>query len=743
MTLRLVQPVLLLLACGDDAAPPPMQDGGTRAADAGSDAGAPLDAAPEPECFDACLVLTDVAESLCTESMSRSRAFEVRDVDSFRAAARALGLGSVRTIGSRAWIDVVPPHAARALRSHPSVVRELELDGRGRILTGEIAVALAGGASLGDVLSNAAIVRSLALGPNTWLIRGESALVERLRNDARVRWAAPNRLYAIDRRQIDPEYGREWHLHGEGAAPGAGIDADLAWAITQGDPSAIVAIYDDGVDTRHPDLAPNAVPGIAAPGDLGRAIDEGCCWHGTSVAGVAVAAGNDLGGRGVCPGCGLMPAFQSLDGLGEEALDAENLTAICRAGAAVINNSWGPPDGSPAIAGDEHPPEPLSPLFDEAFSICEREGRGGLGTVIVFAAGNGNEPVSGDPLAAHPNVVAVGASTDRGVKAMYSDFGPEIDVVAPSDGGGRAIFTTAIPSTPEFPPEPGVPEGYTAMFGGTSSAAPVVAGVVGLILSANPALTAAEVRDVLRETAVPIDRVRGRYAEEVSPYYGHGLVNAYLAVRRAEAMGGRCTALAAELCNGVDDTCDGAIDEGCAPIGSCEACVHDAECGAGRCALTGADDHPVCLSTCTGECASDFVCRSGLCVPADARCAAPGVETCNGVDDDLDGRVDGIAICGADAWCTDDTSCDGGFVCAAGFCTTPCTDDAACGAGGTCEPRANAYGEPDGVDVCNLGFEAAFCEEGCSYPDVETSILACAAAPPSTCEAVDRCFFPE
>jgi subtilisin family serine protease len=732
---------LFLVSCGDDAAPPPPS------ADAGvapeRDADAPDGGAPAPSCLDACLALDDAAGALCGEK-KRSLAVELRGSSAaFRAAARDAGVTDVRAIGARVLLREVDLEARRALRAHSDVARELPVDARGRVLTGEVAVALARGADIAEVAraANASVIRALALGPDTWLLRADSTFD--LENDPRVRWATPNRLYHVDRRLpvADPEYGEQWHLNGaRDAMPGADIAAELAWSITEGDPSAIIAVYDDGVDLRHPDLAPHLVEGIAVPADLDEAIAEGCCWHGTSVAGVAAAAGNAIGGRGVCPGCSLMPGFQDLEGLGEEALDAERLAAICRAGAGVINNSWGPADGSPSIAGDEHPPEPLSPLLDESFSICEREGRGGLGTVIVFAAGNGNEPVSGDPLASHPLVVAVGASTDRGIKAAYSDFGPELDVVAPSDGGGRAIFTTALAS--EGFPEPGVPDGYTATFGGTSSAAPVVAGVVGLILSANPGLTAAEVRDVLAETAVPIDRVRGRY-DETSPYYGHGLVNAYLAVRRAEALAGRCTALPSELCNGVDDTCDAIVDEGCEPREACAPCVLDAECGDGVCALSGGDDHAVCLARCESTCGDGFACSTGLCLPIDGRCDAPSAEICNGVDDDLDGRADGVPICGPDAFCGDDSSCGEGRVCAAGFCASICTDASSCGTGETCEPRATIYGEADGSRVCNLSFEYAFCEEGCSYPDVEASILACHASPPASCDDVELCFFPE
>ncbi len=136
--------------------------------------------------------------------------------------------------------------------------------------------------------------------------------------------------------------------------------------------------------------------------------------------------------------------------------------------------------------------------------------------------------------AAHSRVIAVGAITDQNRRAAYSHFGEKLDVVAPSGGGVGVLWTTDRTGTD------GVNANTTvnannhpdyAVFSGTSGSSPIVAGVAALVLSANPNLSAEDVRLILRETAVetgPVAYTNGR-----NPYFGSGLVNAAAAVRMA------------------------------------------------------------------------------------------------------------------------------------------------------------------------------------------------------------------
>ena len=142
----------------------------------------------------------------------------------------------------------------------------------------------------------------------------------------------------------------------------------------------------------------------------------------------------------------------------------------------------------------------------------KRNGRNGLGCVIVFAAGNSNHDINDpdggtvDGFATHPDVIAVAACNSRDERSNYSNFGKEISLCAPSSGmGGRGILTSDVRGTFQFHGvtyEAGYEAGdYTRTFGGTSSATPLVAGICALLLSVNPALTAKQVKEILESTA--------------------------------------------------------------------------------------------------------------------------------------------------------------------------------------------------------------------------------------------------
>ncbi|MBL9136815.1 MAG: S8 family serine peptidase, partial [Verrucomicrobiales bacterium] len=123
----------------------------------------------------------------------------------------------------------------------------------------------------------------------------------------------------------------------------------------------------------------------------------------------------------------------------------------------------------------------------------------------------------------HPSAISVGASTDSDRRSDYSEYGPEIDFVAPSNGGWNDITTL----------DPSGAVGYsssdfTTGFGGTSSATPLAAGVGALLLSVNTNLTATQVRDTMRNTAEKIGPVP--YVAGFNNEYGYGRINARAAL---------------------------------------------------------------------------------------------------------------------------------------------------------------------------------------------------------------------
>ncbi len=134
--------------------------------------------------------------------------------------------------------------------------------------------------------------------------------------------------------------------------------------------------------------------------------------------------------------------------------------------------------------------------------------------------------------AAFPEAIAVGASTNFDCRAGYSQFGLEVDVVAPSSGGplNLRVTTTDRTGTDGYDTDDYLPnESGSTGFGGTSSATPLVSGVAGLMLSRNPELTAQEVRSILQETADQIGP--DSYIDGRNNRYGHGRVNASRALQ--------------------------------------------------------------------------------------------------------------------------------------------------------------------------------------------------------------------
>jgi subtilisin family serine protease len=753
---------------GDDLPPSSVVDGGTDGGepDAGDD-DRPLD----ERCLEACQAVGEVIDATCEFSSaaapsgrrvvpaSKARAFELASSEPSltRQLSRLTGTPSLYAPGAGVVL-VSRPTAdgiARLLQSS-AVVRELPVlaDARGRqlVVPGRVVVRVHPGVRIGDLLARvgARLVRSVDHSRHTYLAQLDDpmasfAAAERLAGLPGVVYAEPSLVRSYQKRApADPLTPRQWHLVSDaesGATPGTHIQAELAWQLSEGRPDTVIGIFDDGVDFEHPDLAGGIVEGLNVPSDLSAEVENGCCWHGSAVAGVAAAQANDIGLRGVCPTCSLMPIFQTSDDgmmLDEDVSTAELFTSACDR-AAVVNNSWGPADGDPSVfEEDELEPEVLPQVIEDALTYCETEGRGGLGTVIVFAAGNGNEDVASDPFASHPLTVGVAAVDDSGRKSYYSDFGAAVDVSAPSDGGSNGIWTTALRGSGNRGDDD-----YMDDFGGTSSAAPVVSGLVGLVLSVNPALTAAQVRQLLRDTADKVDRLNAAYDETGhSRRYGHGRVNAYRAVREAERLASTCKPLQAESCdNGVDDDCNGEVDEGCSKAEVCAPCEHDAACASGLCAQTPNDSEPRCLEACTdGACGEGFSCQAGLCVPEATRCAPPAAEACNGVDDDLNGQVDEGA-CPADAPCSVDASCGEGELCLGGECVAECDSEADCEEGVECVLRTDRYGDPDGKRGCRRPFD--FCREYvCMNPDTQAleDFVSCVAAEPSGCQEAFACF---
>lgn len=343
----------------------------------------------------------------------------------------------------------------------------------------------------------------------------------------------------------DPLYPLQWHLKNTGQNGGtAGEDVNIepVWDTYQGSFNEVIAIVDDGLEIGHEDLAPNVVPGLSHNYSSGSTdptpSPSSSNNHGTAVAGVAAARGsNGIGVSGAAPLAGLA-GFSYLAGPQTLANEADALT---RSGQTVdiYSNSWGPADGGQSL-------DPLPATTRNALAAGVTNGRNGRGSIYVWAAGNGgaNDNSNYDGYANSRYVIAVAASTNTGAPSSYSEEGANILVNAPSSGGTLGITTTdrtgSAGYNPNTLPNPSSDSNYTSIFGGTSSATPLVSGIVALMLQTNPSLGWRDVRAILAYTAARNNPTHADWTQNgaglwVNHRLGFGRVNAKAAIAKARA----------------------------------------------------------------------------------------------------------------------------------------------------------------------------------------------------------------
>jgi subtilisin-like proprotein convertase family protein len=344
----------------------------------------------------------------------------------------------------------------------------------------------------------------------------------------------------------DNGMGSQWHLLNTGQTGGkAGVDLHVrgAWADYSGR-GIRIGIVDDGIDPTQTDLAPN----IALSGHWDARSNDTLPWsegtdrHGTSVAGVISADNNGVGLVGIAFDATLY-GFRM--GFGADGSLAQIASQLGRQVAVdVSNNSW----GFTSPFADNFSTGSFADIRDALVKVAA-EGRGGLGTNIVFAAGNAR--ASGDNVNYHnmqnaPTTIAVGALDQNGKIAWFSTGGAALLVSAP----GVSIATTDRPGAAGYNTA-----GDTTTVNGTSFAAPMVTGVIALMLEANPRLGYRDVQEILALTA------SATYADPTSPAWrnngatnwnggglhfshdaGFGLVDATAAVRLAESWTAQATA---------------------------------------------------------------------------------------------------------------------------------------------------------------------------------------------------------
>lgn len=359
----------------------------------------------------------------------------------------------------------------------------------------------------------------------------------------------------------DPLYRQQWHLKNSGqrsaggvsAAAGEDLNVEPVWAGC-GDAGACrgegvtIAVVDRSIEIRHQDLQQNisttlsgrvySQTGAPANGDPTPAQTDTENAHGTAVAGIVAARDNNgLGGRGVASRASLVGYALLQASTSSNEADAMTFQAPA---VAVSNNSWGPPDGTGQLADS-------TSLWRDAVDFGLATGRGGLGTIYVWAAGNGydsqqQELSTYDGYASYRGVIAVGAVTAQGRQPSYSEPGANVWISAPGGepcGANLAITTTDLSGAGGFNTGAQADEtadaGYTQCMKGTSAAVPSVSGVAALVLQANPGLGWRDLRGVLANSARRNDPSNASWKTNgaghwFSDAYGFGMIDAAAAV---------------------------------------------------------------------------------------------------------------------------------------------------------------------------------------------------------------------
>ena len=354
----------------------------------------------------------------------------------------------------------------------------------------------------------------------------------------------------------DPLQGQQWHL-GNQAIGRLDLNVLPVWEDYSGEGVTAVVI-DDGFDYRHPDIAPNYDPARdwdydgndADPSGVAAPYASGGDSHGTATIGLLGAAANGIGTVGVAWGASLI-GYRVYGYIEDRFIEqlAQAIEDGTAAGADLISMSLGTQYAANFF--DQALDPALMGALAAAIAAATDEGRGGLGTLLVKAAGNGGDgnPPHDANLAswnANPRVISVAALDADGDLSSYSTPGANVFVA----GFGSPIQGQVV--TTDRQGGDGYSSGdYVYDFNGTSAATPMVAGVIALMLEANPGLGWLDVQAILAATARRYDDQGSQLGSNAdwtwngasglngggyhfSEGYGFGLVDAEAAVRLAE-----------------------------------------------------------------------------------------------------------------------------------------------------------------------------------------------------------------
>lgn len=275
-----------------------------------------------------------------------------------------------------------------------------------------------------------------------------------------------------------------------------------------------IAVIDDGIDENHEDLKTSIVEKYSTENNDENVAHNSGERHGTAVTGIIAANKNNLGILGIAPEAQIM-FIKLQDGLIDASEFVEAFQKAQDWGADIINCSWG--------TGN------VSNLLKAKIEDLADNGRAGKGTVIVFASGNGGLDQIGDDMGNDEGniekVLSVGATGKSNDKTAYSNFGTNLDILAPGGEFLGITTTNPAPSSEKY----ALPDSANS-FEGTSAAAPIMSAVVALMLEKNPNLTRVQIENYIKDNADKIGSVSytdtsGSGKDNWHSQYAHGKVN--------------------------------------------------------------------------------------------------------------------------------------------------------------------------------------------------------------------------
>lgn len=350
----------------------------------------------------------------------------------------------------------------------------------------------------------------------------------------------------------DPRFAQQWSFYNDGSRngyiPGCDINVIPAWEINTGSKDVIVAVFDEGVQFDHEDLAANMWRNEAELNGTQGVDDDGNGFvddfygynfttagghhmiggiipgnHGSNVAGIIAAVNNNgvgvagiAGGDGSGNGVRIM-SCQMIEN-NTPAFVAEAFVYATDNGAVIANNSWGHGSGADDTKMDRSMREAID-YFIENAGMDENGNQEGpmAGGLVIFAAGNDHSAV-GYP-AKYEKVIAVASIGADYKRSSFSNYGADIDISAPGgdNSGNHSNIHNAFANN-----------SYSGM-AGTSQACPHVSGVAALIVSqfGGPGFTNEMLKDRVLKSTKSIDE----YNPTLVGLMGSGIIDAYMALR--------------------------------------------------------------------------------------------------------------------------------------------------------------------------------------------------------------------